>query len=67
MHASNDAGDGSSEGNGTVERVRAAVARGADDFLAGLVEWLRIPSISGDPAHAEDVHRSAEHLAQALR
>ena len=67
MHASNDAGDSSSEGNGTVERVRAAVANGADDFVAELVEWLRIPSISGDPAHADEVRRSAEHLAQALR
>ncbi len=28
--------------------VRAAVAAGADDMVAGLVEWLRIPSISGD-------------------
>ncbi|MGH8893986.1 MAG: dipeptidase [Actinomycetes bacterium] len=50
-----------------VERVRSAVAGGADDFLAALVEWLRIPSISGDPAHAADVRRSAEHLAEALR
>lgn len=50
-----------------VARVRAAVADGAQEFLAGLVEWLRIPSISGDPANAEDVRRSAEHLATVLR
>ena len=48
-------------------RVRAAVAEGAEELLAGLVEWLRIPSISGDPAHHGDVRRSAEHLARALR
>jgi acetylornithine deacetylase/succinyl-diaminopimelate desuccinylase-like protein len=50
-----------------VGRVRAAVESGREDFLAGLAEWLRIPSISGDPANAADVRRSAEQLAQALR
>lgn len=47
--------------------VRAAVEAGADEMVRGLVEWLRIPSISGDPAHHDDVRRSAEHLAGALR
>jgi hypothetical protein len=51
----------------TETAVRTAVAAGADDMVAGLVEWLRIPSISGDPDHHPDVRRSAEHLAQALR
>lgn len=55
------------ENEGTVERVRAAVRGGAEEFLAGLTEWLRIPSISGDPAHHDDVRRSAAHLAAALR
>jgi acetylornithine deacetylase/succinyl-diaminopimelate desuccinylase-like protein len=32
-----------------------------------LLEWLRIPSISADPAHASDVRRSAEHAAELLR
>lgn len=32
-------------------------------FLAELVQHCRIPSISGDPAHAGDVRRSADHLA----
>ena len=50
-----------------LDAVRAAVAAGADDMVAGLVEWLRIPSVSGDPAHHDDVRRSAEFLAQALR
>ncbi len=50
-----------------VRAVRETVAAGADEMLAGLVEWLRIPSISGDPAHHDDVRRSAEHLANALR
>ena len=49
-----------------VAAVRAAVAAGADEMLAGLVEWLRIPSISGDPANKDDVRASAEYLRDAL-
>jgi acetylornithine deacetylase/succinyl-diaminopimelate desuccinylase-like protein len=49
-----------------VAAVRAAVAAGADDMLAGLVEWLRIPSISGDPANKDEVRASAEYLRDAL-
>jgi acetylornithine deacetylase/succinyl-diaminopimelate desuccinylase-like protein len=47
--------------------VRSAVESGAERFVADLAEWLRIPSISGDPANASDVRRSAEWLARALR
>jgi acetylornithine deacetylase/succinyl-diaminopimelate desuccinylase-like protein len=32
-----------------------------------LIEALRIPSISADPAHAADVRRNAEHLAGEAR
>jgi acetylornithine deacetylase/succinyl-diaminopimelate desuccinylase-like protein len=38
-----------------------------DDLHADLQAWLRIPSISADPAHAPEVARSAEWLAGALR
>jgi acetylornithine deacetylase/succinyl-diaminopimelate desuccinylase-like protein len=38
-----------------------------DDLHADLDAWLRIPSISADPAHAPDVAASAEWLAAALR
>src|SRR4029450_895927 len=38
-----------------------------DDLHADLDAWLRIPSISADPAHAADVRASAEGLAEALR
>ncbi|MFV2177308.1 dipeptidase [Actinomadura sp. LOL_016] len=38
-----------------------------DRFVAELKEWLAIPSISGDPAHAGDVRRSADWLAARLR
>jgi acetylornithine deacetylase/succinyl-diaminopimelate desuccinylase-like protein len=36
-------------------------------FVDELVAWVRIPSVSSDPAHAQDVRRSAEHLATELR
>ncbi len=38
-----------------------------DDLHADLDAWLRIPSISADPAHAGDVAASARWLADALR
>ncbi|TQN41591.1 acetylornithine deacetylase/succinyl-diaminopimelate desuccinylase-like protein [Blastococcus colisei] len=38
-----------------------------DDLHADLDAWLRIPSISADPAHAPDVADSAAWLADALR
>jgi acetylornithine deacetylase/succinyl-diaminopimelate desuccinylase-like protein len=38
-----------------------------DDLHADLEAWVRIPSISADPAHAPDVAASAEWLAEALR
>ncbi|MCL2781514.1 MAG: dipeptidase [Actinomycetia bacterium] len=37
------------------------------ELLADLDEWLRIPSISAQPEHREDVARSAEWLAAAFR
>ena len=46
--------------------VRAHVADHAEDWLVRLVEWLRIPSISGDPANVPDVARSARWLADEL-
>jgi acetylornithine deacetylase/succinyl-diaminopimelate desuccinylase-like protein len=38
-----------------------------DDLHADLEAWVRIPSISADPAHADDVADSAAWLAEALR
>jgi len=39
----------------------------AREFFDALKEWLTIPSISADPAHRDDVRRSAEWLAARLR
>jgi acetylornithine deacetylase/succinyl-diaminopimelate desuccinylase-like protein len=46
---------------------RAFVHAHLDDLHADLDAWLRIPSISADPAHAPDVAASAAWLAEALR
>jgi acetylornithine deacetylase/succinyl-diaminopimelate desuccinylase-like protein len=48
------------------EQVRTHIDAHAEEFVDRLVEWLRIPSISGDPANAPDVRRSAEWLAAEL-
>jgi acetylornithine deacetylase/succinyl-diaminopimelate desuccinylase-like protein len=36
-------------------------------WLEELYAWLRIPSISADPAHADDVRRAAEWLREFVR
>jgi acetylornithine deacetylase/succinyl-diaminopimelate desuccinylase-like protein len=42
------------------------VTRSKDRILGSLVDWLTIPSISADPAHAGDVTASAEFCAELL-
>lgn len=42
------------------------VERHRDDFLDGLKELLRIPSISTDPEHKKDVKRAARFVADEL-
>jgi acetylornithine deacetylase/succinyl-diaminopimelate desuccinylase-like protein len=37
------------------------------EFLDRLAEWVRIPSIAGDPEHADALPRSANHLAGLCR
>jgi acetylornithine deacetylase/succinyl-diaminopimelate desuccinylase-like protein len=38
-----------------------------DRFLSDLKDWIAVPSISADPAHAADVRRSAEHAVARMR
>jgi acetylornithine deacetylase/succinyl-diaminopimelate desuccinylase-like protein len=47
--------------------VRQYIDAHAGEFFAALMQWLRIPSISADPARVADVRRSAEWLASHLR
>jgi len=47
--------------------VREFTEANAATFSASLQEWLAIPSVSADPAHHDDVRRSAEWLAAYLK
>jgi len=47
--------------------IREFVEGNAAEFFTELKEWLRIPSISGDPDRVADVRASAEWLAARLR
>ncbi len=47
--------------------VREYIDAHAGEFFAALKQWLAIPSISADPAYADDVRRSAHWLSGHLR
>ena len=49
------------------DAARAYSRANADRFVAELTEVLRIPSMSADPAHAEDMRATAEWLGESLR
>lgn len=42
--------------------VKEYIASNRDRFLAELFEWLRIPSVSADSRHKQDVRKAAEFL-----
>jgi acetylornithine deacetylase/succinyl-diaminopimelate desuccinylase-like protein len=50
----------------STELARAYARQNAERFKNELFEMLRIPSLSGDPAHAGDVRRMAEWLAEHM-
>jgi acetylornithine deacetylase/succinyl-diaminopimelate desuccinylase-like protein len=47
--------------------VQEYISANAGGFFAALKEWIAIPSVSGDPALAGEVARSARWLARHLR
>ena len=49
------------------DKARKYSRNHAERFRHQLHELLRIPSLSGDPAHADDVRRAAEWLADELK
>jgi acetylornithine deacetylase/succinyl-diaminopimelate desuccinylase-like protein len=50
-----------------MQSVIAFIDESRERFVSELSRWVRVPSISSDPRHAEDVRASAEHLANHLR
>lgn len=50
----------------TMKDVKLYIEKNKDRFLNELFEVLRIPSVSAQSAHREDMVRCAEHLAAAL-
>ena len=53
-------------GMSDLETALAYLRDNADEHLKGLDEFLRIPSISADPARREDVRRAAQWIADDL-
>lgn len=51
----------------TSDEARRYSRENGKQFVSELVESLRIPSLSGDPAHAADIRRMAEWLAANMR
>ena len=51
------------------QRPGLSVGSGAVDraLVDELAEWIRIPSVSADPAHADDVRRAADWLCERLK
>ncbi len=50
-----------------MKKTQAYIQANQQRFLDELLDLLRIPSISADPAYAGDVRRAAEYIAQNLR
>ena len=46
--------------------VRSYIEENSAAFFGELKQWLRIPSISADPARHADVRASADWLAQCI-
>ena len=50
----------------TTDRVLARIDAALPDALARWLDWLRIPSVSAQPAHAADCRRAAEFAVAQL-
>ena len=50
-----------------MEKVLSFVDENRERFVEELTEWVKIPAISADPAHKQDLVKNAEHLAAELR
>ena len=52
---------------GAMTETVATTTKPEQAWLDELFEWLRIPSVSADPAHADDVRRAGEWVAEFVR
>lgn len=52
---------------GADDELRGLVRGHRREFIDRLAEWVRIPSIAGDPEYADALPRSANHLAGLCR
>lgn len=50
-----------------ISTVDNYIEQNKDRFLQELIDLLKVPSVSADPAYSQDVHRTAELLADHLR
>jgi acetylornithine deacetylase/succinyl-diaminopimelate desuccinylase-like protein len=50
-----------------MQEVQAYIENNKERFLEELLEMLRIPSVSADPAYKEDVLKTADNVAMRLR
>ena len=50
-----------------MKETQTYISAHQDRFLTELLEWLRIPSISADPAYAGSVRQAAEWMAENLK
>ncbi|HEY9045543.1 MAG TPA: dipeptidase [Ohtaekwangia sp.] len=47
--------------------IKEYISSNKDRFLAELFDWLRIPSVSADSRHKQDVRKAAEFLKEKLK
>ncbi len=50
-----------------MELVQAYISQNKERFLDELLDLLRIPSVSADPAYSESVHKTAASVAEGLK
>jgi acetylornithine deacetylase/succinyl-diaminopimelate desuccinylase-like protein len=50
-----------------MQAVLSYIDKNRARFVEELAEWVKIPSISSDPAHKQDMVRNAEHLIGELK
>ncbi len=50
-----------------MDKTQSYIQTNKDRFLNELIDLLKIPSISADPAYSKDVHATADAVAESLR